>query len=213
MASSDRNLVIGIDLDNTIAGCDHLFVGLARGLGVAPPAVTDKAALRSYLRAHRPDGELLWQRLQAAVYGMLMHRAVPMPGVRRFLRCCRQTDGCTVYIVSHKTRFAARGRPGVDLRRAATAWLRAVGILEVLVDPSHLYFEDTREAKLRRIGRLGCTLFIDDLEEVLAAPGFPAGVERLLYRPQGGATRPGIRLFTSWRSIEAHLFSGLGCSP
>ena len=92
---------------------------------------------------------------------------------------------CRDWRPSHKTQFGERG-PAVDLRAAAHHWLATHSIsLDV-------YFEPTRAEKLARICALGCSIFIDDLVEVLADPAFPPGVERILFDPSGahlGETR------------------------
>jgi len=198
--------VIALDFDNTIVGYNELFCGLAYVLGLVPRAVCGKGAVREHVRALWVDGEALWQRLQAAVYGHGIRRARPMPGVRRFLARCRQV-GCRVYIVSHKTRFAAQGRRGVDLREAALAWMRRAGVLDLVGGTGRVFFEETRAAKIGRVTALGCTHLIDDLEEVLLDARLPAGVERLLYAPGRTVASPdGITVFASWAAIGEYLF-------
>ena len=39
-------------------------------------------------------------------------------------------------------------------------------------DDSRIHFLETRELKISRISELACQVFIDDLPEVLQAPGF-----------------------------------------
>lgn len=200
---------IGIDLDNTIVSYDGLFADLAVEQGLLPrrPA-GGKRAVRDALRA-RPGGEAAWQRLQAAVYGRQMARAGMFEGVGRFLDRCRGA-GIEVRIISHKTRHAAADPDGADLHRAALAWMRARGFFDddrFGLAPSAVHFEPTRADKLRRIAAVGCSHFIDDLDEVLSDPAFPAGVARYLFAPAGGAGNGPYVTCRSWRELSDELLA------
>lgn len=196
-------LRIGIDFDNTVAGYDRAFTLEARRSGWLAPdlPVLTKRAVRDAVRA-LTDGETKWQMLQARVYGPRMAEAELIDGVDGFLERCAATRA-SVFIVSHKTRYATLDPDGVDLREAARAWL-AVQLLPLA--PEHVFFEETREAKLARIGALGCTHFIDDLEEIFAEAAFPAGVERFLLSAEARSAADGIRPFRSWHDITSAIF-------
>jgi len=94
--------------------------------------------------------------------------------------------GHELFIVSHRTRHPALG-PAYDLHQAARDWiarhLRHHG--RPVVDAAHVYLETTREDKIRRIGELGCEVFVDDLPEVLLAQEFPPSIRRILFDPDG----------------------------
>lgn len=203
--------VMGIDFDNTIVDYGQLISDTAVAMGLSPRGgPKSKGQIRDQVR-QLPDGELNWQRLQAAVYGPEIHRAVPSLGVGTFLRGCKQR-GLEVYIISHKTRFAAQDNGGVDLREAALGWLDQNGFLgegEAGIDPSRVYFEETRLAKVRRIGDMGCTHFIDDLKETFLDTGFPDGIAKILYAPHpGDQPLPGITFADNWDSIADLVFDG-----
>jgi len=206
--ASPCHRVIGIDFDNTIIDYDRLFHRLARALSLIPASVKGKTAIRDHIRACFADGEILWQRLQAAVYGRLIHRARVMPGVRDFLARCREDGNCIVYIVSHKTRFAAQDRNGRDLRAAALDWLRDKEFLDSLLGRQNIFFEDTRQMKIARIRELGCTHFIDDLEEMFLEPAFPEDVEKILYAPAESSAQLGVKVFSSWQALGEYFFHG-----
>lgn len=199
---------IGLDLDNTIAGYDRVFALAAAEQGyLSAAAAPNKRAVRAAVRA-LPDGERKWRRLQAQVYGPRMAEAELAPGVfgaiGRLLAA-----GAEIRIVSHKSRVAAEGDPQFDLREAALAWLAAKGFFSRLgLGREAIYFEDSRSAKVERIGALGCTHFVDDLAEVLGHPAFPAGVARLLYAPSGGQERgPWLRC-ASWTEVGDAILGG-----
>ena len=199
---------IGIDLDNTIIDYEELIRSEVRALGLmANVPEGGKRALRDALR-ELPDGEEHWVRLQARIYGPRVREAVAFPGVLSFVRRARSA-GIDVAIVSHKTEIPAAGEQH-DLRAGARAWLEASGIVAPdAVGAGEVYFESTREAKLRRIASLGLAAFVDDLHEVFTEPAFPAGVQRWLFAPGGAGEAPGAdRVFVSWRAIEEHVFRG-----
>jgi hypothetical protein len=77
--------------------------------------------------------------------------------------------------VSHKTQFANYDTTETDLRKGALKWLDRAGS-SYGTDRSFrrdVYFESTRVDKINRIRSLGCTHFIDDLEETFREPSFP----------------------------------------
>ena len=170
---------IGVDFDNTIVDYRPLFASAAGLAG-------SKLEVRDALRA-RPSGEAEWQRLQAHVYGIAIAEAPAFEGFDAFVAAARERNA-QLYIVSHKTRFAAAAPEGPDLREAARAWLEAQ---RICVDG--VYFEGTRAEKLARIEALGLTHFIDDLEEVLIDPAFPA-------------TTHAIRFRDSWDAVQRDVF-------
>ncbi|HEY1727848.1 MAG TPA: hypothetical protein VGG22_05730 [Candidatus Baltobacteraceae bacterium] len=161
-------LRIGIDFDNTIVDYRPIFAAAVPGL------IAGKTSVRDALRS-RPNGEAEWQRLQAHVYGTAIVNAPAFSGFDAFLRTAR-ANAADIYIVSHKSRFAAADPQGRDLRQAASNWLEAAGIK---VDG--VYFEGTRAEKLARITDLRLTHFIDDLEDVLADAAFPKETRAILF--------------------------------
>lgn len=206
MASALR---IGIDFDNTIIAYDQVFCAEAKLGGlIGADFVGGKQAVRDSIRS-LPDGELTWQRLQGQVYGKGISGATLIPGVDAFLRRCR-AEGCLVSIVSHKTKFGHYDPERVNLRDAAHRWMKANGLVggEFGIPSSNVFFEGTRWEKLARIAALSCTHFIDDLEEVLADPAFPPGVERILFAEREGPGPPApYAVCATWRDIEDRIFA------
>ena len=206
---------IGIDFDNTIAGYDGLFARLAVQTGILSVAPCGKRAVRDAVRA-LPGGEIAWRRLQALAYGAYMGDAVLITGVAEFLTACRRI-GLTVAIVSHKTRHAAEDPERVNLHAAARQWLKAKGFFDPAgfgLDPEQVYFETSRADKILRITQLGCSHFIDDLEEVFAEPAFPAATQAILFDAAGTASEPDRRVTTcrDWTQIHRTVFSALAQS-
>jgi hypothetical protein len=179
--ADDVRVKIGLDLDNTLIHYDDLFVRVAREGGLVPPTfVGSKRDVRDFVRL-LPDGEIRWQELQAEVYGPAIGGASAAAGALEFIRLARRR-GAQLAIVSHKSTYSNLGRSQVDLREAASAWLRTSGIIGPdAIAERDLYFESTRDEKIARISALGFTHFIDDLEEIFEHPAFPEGVTRMLF--------------------------------
>ena len=199
---------IGVDFDNTLAGYDQSFAALALEAGyLAAVPAGGKRAVRDAVR-ELPDGDVLWQNLQAEAYGPRMVAAEVFEGAAEVLTGWRERGG-EIYIVSHKTRFASQGQGAFNLRRAALDWLDGNGFLGQTgpgLAPERIHFKATRADKLAAIGALRLDLFIDDLEEVFAEPGFPEAVSKILFDPhRSAAADGGYQSFASWRDIGGHV--------
>src|SRR5262249_31692105 len=119
-----------------------------------------------------------------------------------------------------KTEYGHFDPQRVNLRTAALDWMRHHGFFEssgYALSVDNVFFESSRADKLRRIALIGCTHFIDDLEEVLSDPEFPR-IERILFASSpvtaednegADAGRP-FPICTSWDEIEAEVFRERG---
>lgn len=198
---------LGLDLDGTIVLYDEVFHRHAVAChGMPANLPVNKTAVRDWLRL-QPDGEARWTELQGLVYGSLMPEAKLAPGLAKFLRAIHAAR-IPVCIISHKTEFPVAG-PRANLRTAALAWLEANGFFAAEgfgMRREDVFFESTREEKLRRIASQGCTVFVDDLEEVLTEPEFPKGVERWHYRPdRPESEHERMRPFSDWADLLTRL--------
>jgi len=201
-------VLIGIDLDNTIACYDGGFLALAREIGLVPEDFRGgKKAVRDAVRAGR-GGEIAWQQLQARLYGRDIRRAQLAPGIDVLLERARARN-VPVAVISHKTRFS-RYDADTDLRLAAKDWMLGNGLFDphgMGVRPENVFFEATREAKIDRIRSVGCTHFIDDLGEVFNEPEFPTDVRSYLYAAGYDEIPSGrFRAFRTHNEIADHLF-------
>jgi hypothetical protein len=201
---------IGIDFDNTLIGYDEVFVtaGKARKL-LQEDFVGTKQQVRDSIRL-LPDGEISWQQLQGFVYGKGVAGAVMFDGVADFLRRCRDHDA-DVFVVSHKTEYGHYDPLRINLRQAALEWMHARGFFcdkQFGIRRENIYFGSTRSEKLKLLAQIGCTHFIDDLEEVLTDPQFPPGIERILFSPLASPT-PESRFIVcpTWKHVAEAVFN------
>lgn len=187
-----------------------MFVATAKEMGLVDASfLGGKQLLRDTIRL-LPEGEIKWQKLQGQVYGAGMIWAQLIDGVDAFLRRC-QVTGHRVFIVSHKTEYGHYDPDRINLRKAAVDWMTAQGFFRADaygISAGDVYFESTRNEKLDRIGSLECSMFIDDLEEVLLDPNFPRGVRRILFGKSGNRLLDVVQC-TNWNEISEVVFRDL----
>jgi hypothetical protein len=190
---------LGLDFDNTLVCYDALFHRVAREQELIPAELAPtKSEVRDYLR--RMGRESAWTEMQGVVYGPRIVEAEPFPGVRDFLAACAGA-GVPMSIVSHKTRHPIVGERH-DLHAAAEAWLEKWGVL-AFIPRERIHFELTKAEKLARIGATGCTHFVDDLPELLAEPGFPVAVQKVLFDPsRAHPAADGVVAVHSWPGLQ-----------
>jgi transketolase len=203
-------LRIGLDFDNTIVRYDALCHRLALEQGVIPSGLPPtRLAVRDHLR--RAGREDVWTAMQGTLYGERMRDAVPAPGVLAFLRWAR-THGVRVSIISHRTRHPFLG-PAHDLHAAAHRWIadHLIDGDEPLIAPEAVFFEVTRDDKIRRIADVAPDFFMDDLPEVLEAADFPAGTARVLFDPEGHHPPSAGRVSVpAWDALQAYVQQACG---
>jgi hypothetical protein len=164
-----------------------------------------KRNLRDKIRA-LPEGESIWQCIQAKAYGAELDKAELSKGFREFVLLAR-LRGCRLIIISHKTEIAPSDPGRVLLRVAANRWLDDHGFFNRLgFRFDQLYYCATRGEKISKIQSLGCDVFIDDLTEILEAPGFPQSTRKILFNPGTQHSRTVLESCGSWKQIIKTLF-------
>jgi hypothetical protein len=195
----------GIDLDNTLICYDQAFARVGKEEGLLPSAFEgNKAAVKRTLLAARPDG-YLWESLQGLVYGRRIDAAMLFDGVAKFLEACR-AGGDVVAIISHKTEHAHHDPGLTDLRAAAFHWMESNRFFDTAglgLDRDSVYFEGTRDDKVRRIRALECDVFVDDLAEVLGHTDMPAACRKILF---GSDRQTEFEQYATWDEVRDALF-------
>jgi hypothetical protein len=201
---------VGIDFDNTIACYDGVFHAAALERGLIPVDLArDKNSVRDHLNGSGRKDD--FTELQGYVYGARMNLVSSFPGFADFIAVA-QGAGHELFIVSHKTRHPLLG-PKHDMHAAARGFLLDRGLIgegAAKIDPARVFFELTKEAKVARAASLGCEMFIDDLPEILAMPGFPEGMRKILFDPdnQFAGSHDGkakLDRRSSWAAISADV--------
>jgi hypothetical protein len=201
---------VGVDFDNTLIDYDALFfdVALRRGL-IKDLSLTSKKSIRDAIRL-LADGEIEWQRVQGVVYGPRIMEARLMEGVADFFYFCK-TENIKVFIISHKTEYAAYDKTRTNLRKSAMGWMTENGFFDERISPLSsldVFFESARTEKISRIKQLGCTHFLDDLEETFWEKSFPDDITKILYNPHMEKTSlRNVKVVSSWQEILSLLGS------
>jgi hypothetical protein len=198
-----------VDLDNTLATYDQLMHSVAVELGlIAEEIEPNKKLIRDAIR-RSPKGDIEWQKLQGMVYGQRMGGALVAEGTVPFFQECKRRE-IQVFVVSHKTQFANYDPTRTNLHHSAMKWMTDNKFFDAdgfALEPSNIFMEETRQAKLERVAQLGCEYFVDDLEEVFLEPGFPKGVQGILYHPESKQDcPPGVQPATCWNEIREYIF-------
>ena len=195
---------IGLDFDNTIVSYDALFHKVAlEGGWINNEISVSKISVRDHLRSI--GQESVWTEMQGYVYGARMDEATAYPGVLEFLSWARK-QSIHVSIVSHKTQHPFLGKQ-YDLHQAARRWIDLHLNNEdgPLVIPGCIYFEITKELKIKKIAEIGCTVYVDDLPEILLATGFPELTNKILFDPDSHHIGKNLPRVSHWNDVRKSL--------
>jgi hypothetical protein len=199
---------IGIDIDNTIICYDGVFATVARLLGHDIDAGLSKAETKGWFHSREMYDE--FTELQGLIYGTYLGHASLYDGVKMFLNQAGRI-GCTVFIVSHKTRYPLIGGK-VDLHETASMFLAEQNIIKSgsrgFVPLEQLFYETSLDDKIKKISDLQLDYFIDDLSDVINHDNFPQSTHAIQFVPETGSecTRASTRL-NSWQGIHDFILA------
>ncbi len=144
-------MIIGLDFDNTVINYDDVFYQYAVEEGLCDDAIKkNKKTIRDAIRK-LPDGEVRWQELQAYAYGPGIKNARLNSGVSDFICRCSEHK-IKVYIISHKTQFAAQDTTGISLHTYALSWIKKTGIFSTTgLKQQDVFFEPGRKKKFNEL--------------------------------------------------------------
>jgi hypothetical protein len=174
---------IGIDFDNTIADYSVAFYQVAKKLNWIPIHTgQSKSAVKEYFI--NQDIEPKWTELQGIVYGKEIHQAKPYKGCLAAMIKLKKA-GHSISIISHKTKYPIIGNK-VNFHKAAINWLKENGIITTSaasISVENVYFNQTKDEKIKCIADLKCDVFIDDLENIFSHSLFPTNCKKILFNP------------------------------
>ncbi|CAM2007618.1 hypothetical protein [Acanthopleuribacter pedis] len=218
---------VGFDLDNTIIDYRALFLALARREAwVHEACVAEKHAVKRGLRDLAGDADLAeqrWRQLQAWAYADALDQAYVFEGFAACVAALRAFH-VELVIVSHKTEVSNYD-PSARLHDAALRFFETRGFFRPTAEGglgfsrAAVFFEPTREAKVRRIAEQNVDVFVDDLAEVFTCAGFPERVQPIWFRPPAAdgtraQPKPGEPpTFARWSAIQAWFELMLGAEP
>ncbi|MBI4924938.1 MAG: hypothetical protein HY843_03355 [Bdellovibrio sp.] len=205
------NLVIGVDLDNTIICYDKLIKKLA--LQRALVSLKDKFTPEKLIAFRKKllEDDKNFGDTQIELYQDRIMEAKIYAGVKIFFRYCKNNQ-IPVFIVSHKSKIYSlkgkgKGRRGY-FQRAAFSFLKSNGFFDknrIGLTGKHVFFEESRRNKIKRIKKLQCTHFIDDFEEIFLHRFFPKNTQKMLFSPIVKKTNNNFLVFQSWKQIKHYV--------
>ena len=204
-------MIIGIDFDNTIACHDESFrkVALHEGLPIDNRKKPKQVVKEFFLS--KENGNLEWTRIQGKIYGSDLSSAEVFDGFLPFLKEANSL-GHKLFVISHRTLFPAWGEE-INLHKAALQWLSEKGVLapdSPLLD--NCFFEISLEKKIERIERENCSIFIDDLEQILEHSGFPNRTRQVLFGKKH-STLPSVMNWDDARKLLNNEQAALSPGP
>tara|TARA_B100000700_G_scaffold331081_1_gene461273 strand:+ start:3783 stop:4388 length:606 start_codon:yes stop_codon:yes gene_type:complete len=172
---------LGLDFDNTLITYDSLFHKIALSQGLIPDTIKkNKTSIRNFLRENGQEEK--FTLLQGEVYGARINEADQAVGMLSALGNL-SIYNIELFIVSHKTKIPYIG-PKYDLHNSAEKWLERNEFFSqegLAISRNNVYFELTKEEKIKRISTLNCTHYIDDLPEILEI--INSNTQKILYDP------------------------------
>jgi len=188
--------IIGLDFDNTLTNYDNLFYKTAIDLNLVPSTIkVSKVAIRDYLVSINKEED--FTLLQGEVYGLRIADADQPQGMYSALMELKMR-GYKLKIVSHKTKYPIKGKK-YDLHKAALQWLIKNKFLNkngLNFKKEDIFFELNKNAKIERIYKENCDIYIDDLPEILNL--INPKIERILYKPKEDSKKYAFKTMHSW---------------
>ena len=159
-------MILGIDFDNTIIDYSKTFkhVALKDNL-IKKNFPSDKQLIKKLLL--EKNFEKKWTQLQGKVYGEEISKAKIYKNCKKILKELNKKK-INKFIVSHRTLYPYIGKK-TNLHLSAKNWLKKNNFYDSEINFNHneIFFEKTKNRKIKKILSLKCTHFIDDLIEIL----------------------------------------------
>lgn len=166
----------GFDLDNTLIDYSGAVKEYCKIKKINVCA--DIKTLREQLNLNELSDHQ-WQLAQGWLYTEGLQFAQPALGSIDLCNYLIQ-EGYRLYIVSHKTFYTPDFCGRIPLRDLATNWIKKSTIAKYFEETNQIYYEPTRDLKVKRICELSLDYFVDDLEEVFTEPEFPINTKCFL---------------------------------
>jgi hypothetical protein len=166
----------GFDLDNTLIDYSAAVEEYCRIKTLTP--CTNIGMLREQLRKNNLS-DYDWQLAQGWLYTEGLQFAQAGLGSVELCGYLIQ-EGYKLYIVSHKTSHTPDFCGTIALHGLANNWIKKSVIANYFKEKEQIYYEPTRELKVKKIRELALSYFVDDLEEVFKESEFPVNTKSFL---------------------------------
>ena len=158
--------------------------------------------LRTLLQEDDNSGHA-WQIAQGWLYTDGLTHAKPTKGAIDLCEYLRKKN-FELFIVSHKTTRTPIFCGHKPLRGVATKWISSGDLCPYFAKAESIYFESSRELKIKRIKSLSLNYFIDDLVQIFQDPNYPREIVSFLLSTKL-AKLPWVTNVTSFASVQEIL--------
>ena len=172
-----NKIKLAIDLDNTIINYDDLFYKVAKNKLSIQSNIKSKENIKKLII--KKYSEKKWTEIQSTVYSQKIFEAKIFPGFINEIK--KLSKYCEIFIVSHKTLWPIYGKK-INLHNKTKKFLKKKKISfckNSLIKEENIFFETTKEKKIKRIERIKPNYFIDDLESILKS--IPKSINKILF--------------------------------
>ena len=193
----------GFDLDNTLIDYSAAVEEYCRIKSLIP--CTNIGLLREQL-GKNSSSDHEWQLAQGWLYTEGLQFAQLGLGSINLCKYLIQ-EGYQLFIVSHKTSHTPDFCGNTPLHDLANNWIKKSSIANYFKETEQIYYEPTRELKVKRIRELALNYFVDDLEEVFNESGFPINTKSfLIYKSSSRNSK--IKCVSDFSDLKGILASG-----
>ena len=159
-------MIIGIDLDNTIAMYNNAIKKLPNGSMFESKEDYSKNLINN-------GKNELWTELQGSLYGPLMQHAQIAENFDYAIKYFSEKK-YQIKIVSHRTIYPYKGEK-YNLHNYAQEWInnKLIQIFKENQIKYDIYLCQTKEEKIQKIIEQKCNFFVDDLISIYEDKNFP----------------------------------------
>ena len=190
---------IGIDFDNTIVNYDNSFYqeGIKRKIfNINTPKKNSKNRLKKKLISINKEHE--WTKIQGLVYGKNFDKAKPYKGSVKFINNFCKKKKFQLFIITNKTLYPIIGEK-INLHNKSKKWIFKNNIFKGKNKKwikKHVFFLKSKNEKIKKIIKLKCNYFIDDLTEILNL--LPKKIKPIHFDPYKKNKKSNIK---SWQDL------------
>ncbi len=193
MSRNTKKKIIGIDFDNTIINYINVFKKLLKKNKIPFGKKLNKEIFKK--KIIKKYNENFYTKIQSEIYGKNIFYARKFKNLNRNLNYLQKRHH--LILISHKTKYPIIGQK-VNLRKKALMWLNENNLYgsKKIFNKKNVFFEETIEQKIKKIKKLKCDYFIDDLNLILDR--LPNSIGKIKF----GSKSKKYKYFLNWKNIN-----------
>lgn len=192
MSKNIKKKIIGIDFDNTIINYVNVFKKILRKNKIPFGKKLNKEIFKKKIISKY--NENFYTKIQSEIYGKDIIYARKFNDLNKNLNFLQKKYD--LILISHKTKYPILGKK-INLRKKAIEWLKKNNLYgsKNIFYKKNVFFEETIDKKLKKIKKIRCDYFIDDLNLILDA--LPKDIKKIKF----GSKSKKYKYFLKWKNI------------